>query len=105
MQHHQAMKRITTTVDPTMYRRLDEIARHDGVPTSRLLREAMERYVTERESTLDTVALPDWLGMLPGDGTPWAERDEELLERGWTADLEAELSPRVPERGGPAPRP
>jgi predicted transcriptional regulator len=89
------MKRITTSVDPSIYHRLDELARHDGVSTSHLLREAMERYVTEREEALEAVPLPSWVGMLEGgDGQPWAERDEELLAEGWAADIEAEITPK-----------
>lgn len=88
------MKRITTTVDPAVYRRLDAIAHRDGVSTSHVLREAMERYVTEREAAMDSIPLPAWVGMLEGgDGEPWAERDEALLEEGWATDLEAEIQP------------
>lgn len=91
------MKRITTTVDTAVYRRLDEIAHQDGVPTARLVREAMERYVAERETGLAPVRLPDWIGMLEGgDGRPWAEHDEALLESGWAADLEGEAAAAPP---------
>lgn len=89
MQHHQSMKRITTSVDPTTYAALEDLARRDGVSTSRLLREAMERYVAERDRTLEPHALPDWVGMLEGDGQPFAERDEALLDEWWAAELEA----------------
>jgi hypothetical protein len=73
------MKRITTTVDPATYARLDDLARHDGVPTARLIREAMERYVTDREAALEPSPLPDWVGMIEGDGEPFAERIDEIL--------------------------
>jgi predicted transcriptional regulator len=100
------MKRITTTVDPMVYRRLDEIAREDGVPTSRLLREAMERYVTEREAAMAAVPLPSWMGMLEGgDGEPWAERDEELLAEGWVADIEAEIEAQTEAQTEPEAEP
>jgi predicted transcriptional regulator len=91
------MKRITTTVDPAVYRRLDEIARHEGVPTARLVREAMERYVTAREAAMTPAPLPEWVGMLEGgDGRPWAEHDEARLEAGWAEDLEGEAAARPP---------
>lgn len=73
------MKRITTTVDPSTYGLLEDLAHRDGVPTARLVREAMERYVTERQRDQEPQPLPDWVGMFHGDGKPWAERDEEIL--------------------------
>lgn len=73
------MKRITTTVDPTVYARLDDIARQDGVSTAHVLREAMERYVTEREATLEPTPLPAWVGIIEGDGEPTASRIDEIL--------------------------
>lgn len=103
------MKRITTSVDPTTYAALEDLARRDGVSTSRLLREAMERYVAERDRTLEPHALPDWVGMLEGDGQPFAERDEALLDEWWAAELEkqhtAELEAQPPEPGGKPARP
>ncbi len=73
------MKRITTTVDPATYRRLEDFAHQDGVATARLVREAMERYVTERQRDMVPLPLPDWVGMFQGDGGPFAERAEEIL--------------------------
>lgn len=106
MQHHHGMKRITTSVDPTTYAALEDLARRDGVPTSRLLREAMERYVAERDRTLEPGPLPDWVGTLEGDGQPFAERDEALLDEWWAAELEAQPTDE-PEtkRTEPAGRP
>ena len=100
MQHHQAVKRITTSVDPAAYAALEDLARRDGVSTSRLLREAMERYVSDRERSLRPAPLPDWIGTLEGDGSPFAERDEEILEDEWT-DASGAATPhagRTPER-------
>ena len=73
------MKRITTTVDTTTYGLLEDLAHRDGVATARLVREAMERYVTDRQRDLEPLPLPDWVGMFQGDGEPFAERAEQLL--------------------------
>src|SRR6266404_3646162 len=94
MQHHHRMKRITTSVEPATYAALEDLARRDGVSTSHLLREAMERYVTERDQTLEPSPLPDWVGTLEGDGRPFAERDEVLLDEWWAPELE-EQSPEA----------
>jgi len=74
-----SMKRITTTVDSSTYAQLEDLARRDGVATARLIRDAMERYVTEREREMEPLPLPDWVGMFEGDGEPFAERTEEIL--------------------------
>lgn len=50
----------------------------------------MERYVAERDRTLEPGPLPDWVGTLEGDGQPFAERDEALLDEWWAAELEAQ---------------
>ena len=73
------MKRITTTVDPSTYGLLEDLAHRDGVATARLVREAMERYVAERQREMLPLPLPDWVGMFEGDGEPFAERAEEIL--------------------------
>ena len=73
------MKRITTTVDPATYGLLEDLAHRDGVATARLIREAMERYVTERQREMEPLPLPDWVGMFKGDGEPFAERVDETL--------------------------
>ena len=73
------MKRITTTVDPSTYGLLEDLAHRDGVATARLVREAMERYVAERQREMQPLPLPDWVGMFGGDGEPFAERAEEIL--------------------------
>lgn len=84
------MKRITTSVDSTTYATLEDLARRDGVSTSHLIREAMERYVADRETGLEPAPLPDWVGSIEGDGTPLAALDEEILEATWASDIEAE---------------
>lgn len=73
------MKRITTTVDPATYGRLEDLAHRDGVATARLVREAMERYVAERQREIEALPLPDWVGMFEGDEAPFAERAREIL--------------------------
>lgn len=73
------MKRITTTVDPATYGLLEDLAHRDGVATARLVREAMERYVTGRQREMEPLPLPDWVGMFQGDGEPVAERADEIL--------------------------
>ena len=73
------MKRTTIMVDEAVYADLEDYARRDGVPTARLVREAMERYVSERERDAQPRPLPDFVGMFEGDGQPFAERDEEIL--------------------------
>jgi len=79
MQLITIMKRITTTVDPATYCMLEDLAHRDGVATARLVREAMERYVAERQREMKPLPLPDWVGMFQGDGEPFAERAEEIL--------------------------
>ena len=98
------MKRITTSVDLTTYAALEDLARRDGVSTSHLLREAMERYVAERDRTLEPGPLPDWVGTLEGDGQPYAERDETLLDEWWAAELEAQEVEPAGKPAQPAPR-
>lgn len=73
------MKRITTTVDPLTYGLLEDLAHRDGVATARLVRDAMERYVVERQREMEPLPLPDWVGMFEGEAEPFAERAEEIL--------------------------
>lgn len=98
------MKRITTNVDPVTYARLDELAQRDGVPTATLLREAMERYVTERETSLEPAPLPDWVGMFEGDGEPVAERVDEILgdvvDEIYRTEFLGEPKPSTPDAAG-----
>ncbi len=44
------MQRITTNVESGVYARLTDLARHRAVPTSHLIREALESYVSEQEA-------------------------------------------------------
>lgn len=77
------MQRITTNVEERVYARLTDLARHRAVPTSLLIREALEHYVSEQEARLEPEPLPDWVGMLEGPGGPYAARDEEILDGSW----------------------
>ncbi|CAN5672549.1 hypothetical protein BH23CHL8_BH23CHL8_09640 [soil metagenome] len=82
------MQRITTNVDEGVYARLEDLARRHEVPAAHLIREALERYVTELEARLEPEPLPDWVGMLEGPGAPYAERDEQILDEAWADELE-----------------
>ena len=95
------MKRITTTVDTATYGLLEDLAYRDGVATARLVREAMERYVAERQRDLEPMPLPDWVGMFQGDGEPFAELAEQILaeiaDEALGTDVAGETNPR-PDR-------
>ena len=82
------MQRITTNVESGVYARLTDLARHRAVPTSHLIREALESYVSEQESHLEPEPLPDWVGMLEGPGGPYAARDEGVLDRSWADSID-----------------
>jgi metal-responsive CopG/Arc/MetJ family transcriptional regulator len=82
------MQRITTNVESGIYARLTDIARHRDVPTSQLIREALERYVSEAEAAQEPEPLPEWVGMLEGVGDPYASRDEEILAESWADSIE-----------------
>jgi predicted transcriptional regulator len=88
MQYHRCMQRITTNVEPGVYARLTDLARHRAVPTSHLIREALESYVSEQEAHLEPEPLPDWVGMLEGPGGPFATRDEETLRESWAQSID-----------------
>lgn len=92
------MQRITTNVEEGVYARLEDLARRRDVPTAHLIREALERYVTDLEARLEPEPLPDWVGMLEGPGGPYAERDEEILEEGWANELEVPRDAAALER-------
>jgi hypothetical protein len=82
------MQRITTNVEPDVYARLSDLARHRAQPTSHLIREALERYVVEEEANLEPRSLPDWVGSLEGPGGSFAARDEEVLDESWASALD-----------------
>ncbi len=82
------MQRITTNVESGVYARLEDLARRRNVPTARVIREALERYVTDAEAAQQPAPLPDWVGMLAGPPGSWAERDEQILDAEWGRSLE-----------------
>ncbi len=81
------MRRTTILADPEVLTNMEELARRDGVPTSHVIREAMERYLVTRraESSAD---LPALVGMFEGAGDV-AERDEEILRAEMPAAADA----------------
>ncbi len=75
------MRRTSILVDPAVMTELEQRARRDGRPTAHLVREAMERYVAERQAKDDqTRTLPDFVGIGSGPGDVAASA-EEILER------------------------
>jgi hypothetical protein len=86
------MQRITTNVEPSVYVRLTDLARHRAVPTSHLIREALEQYVSAQEGLLEPEPLPNWVGMLEGPGDPYAARDEEILDGSWADAIDPRRS-------------
>jgi hypothetical protein len=83
------MRRTSILVDPQVMTELERLARRAGKPTAHLIREAMERYVTERRQPRE---LPGFVGIARGPGDV-AERAEEILELELPAHLEADADP------------
>jgi hypothetical protein len=79
------MRRTSVLLDPQILIELERLARRSGVPTSHVIREAMERYVADAAATADP-ALPSFVGIVSGPGDV-ARRDEEILraELPWNA--------------------
>ena len=77
------MRRTSVLLDPQILTELERLARRSGVPTSHVIREAMERYVADAAEA-DTT-LPSFVGIVSGPGDV-AGRDEEILraELPWT---------------------
>ncbi len=55
------MRRTSVLLDPQILTELERLARRAGVPTSHVIREAMERYVADAAGNADT-ALPSFVG-------------------------------------------
>jgi hypothetical protein len=85
-----AMKRTTVMVDERVYTELETYARLDGVSTGRLIRDAMERYVTERQEQKSEREreLPSFVGAWEGQGPPWAADSTAYLREHYPAYLE-----------------
>jgi predicted transcriptional regulator len=92
------MQRITTNVDGSVYARLEDLARRRDTSIARLIREAMERYVTDEEAALEPGPLPEWVGMLEGPGGVFAARDEEVLDERWSDAITGQVRPRTSRR-------
>jgi predicted transcriptional regulator len=88
------MRRTTILADPRIMTELEQLARSQGRPTAHLIREAMERYVAEERQPRE---LPAFVGMGSGPGDV-AAHDEEILEREWPAELQADEDPGTPDR-------
>jgi hypothetical protein len=76
-------------VEPDVYARLMDLARDRAQPASHLIREALERYVTEEEATLEPRPLPQWVGTLEGPGEPFADLDEAILDESWAGAIDS----------------
>ena len=79
------MKRTTIMVDEAVLAELDRLARRQRRPTAHLIRESLERYVTETR-LMEGTTLPAFVGMDEGPGDV-AEQAESILR----AELPAEL--------------
>jgi hypothetical protein len=92
------MKRTTVMVDEGIYAELETFARRDGVSTGRLIREAMERYVTDRQerNPEGERELPSFVGSFELNGPPWAEDTTDYLREHYPRYLEEKhgLRPR-----------
>lgn len=87
------MRRTTILADPELLTNMEELARRDGVPTSHVIREAMERYVVARRDP-SSAELPGLVGMFEG-ADDVAERDEEILRAEMPAAAEATAAKRA----------
>lgn len=86
------MRRTTILADPELLTNMEELARRDGVSTSHVIREAMERYVVARRDP-SSAELPALVGMFEG-ADDVAERDEEILRAEMPAAAEANTAKR-----------
>jgi hypothetical protein len=66
-------------VDEATCADLEDYARRDGGPTLRLIREAMERYLAEREREVSPQPLPDFVGALKGGGGSIAGKTKGII--------------------------
>ena len=55
------MRRTSVLLDPQILTELERLARRSGVPTSHVIREAMERYVADAAENADAT-LPSFVG-------------------------------------------
>lgn len=73
------MRRTSILLDPGLLAELERLARRDGRPTSQVIREALDAYVTERRGA--ERSLPGFVGIAHGPGDV-AQRVEEILSEG-----------------------
>lgn len=70
------MKRTSILLDPGLLAELERLARREGVPTSQVIRRALQEYVAAREPAVRD--LPGFVGIGRGPGDV-ADRVEEIL--------------------------
>jgi len=71
--------------DEAVYTELEELARVDGVPTGRLVREALGAYVAGRLEGRRQ-GLPDFVGMVDSGDSTLASQTVELIADALAAD-------------------
>jgi hypothetical protein len=71
------MKRTTIMVEESVLAELERLARRQRRPTAHLIRESLEKYVTDARLMQGTT-LPAFVGLGEGPGDV-AERDESIL--------------------------
>jgi len=76
------MKRTTVMAEERVLAEIERYARLDGRPMAHLVRDAMERYVTDRAAA-SAAQLPPFVGLAEGTDPDVASRDEEILRREW----------------------
>lgn len=79
------MKRTTILADERLLAEVAAVARRRGVTTSHVVREALERYVSDEQA--EPQSLPDLVGMFAWEGEPTGTTAEEVLERDWPGEL------------------
>ncbi|MFN8517898.1 MAG: ribbon-helix-helix protein, CopG family [Chloroflexota bacterium] len=95
------MKRTTVMLDEAAYAELESYARRDGLSTGRLIRDAMELYLTERERQ-DAGAptpLPSFVGMVD-DPSVQGEDVEDFLAAWLPSHEEGERTAGSPPAQG-----
>lgn len=76
--------------DEALLSEIEGLARAEGRPVAHVVREALEEYVSRRAE--EPRPLPDFVGMFRSTGGSDAAGSEEVLEREWAPELEAERS-------------
>jgi hypothetical protein len=82
------MKRTTIMVDEATLAELERLARRSGRPTAHLIRESLERYVSDANAG-EAWQLPSFVGIGHGSGDV-AAHDEEILQRELPAHVHEE---------------